>query len=167
MSRALSVRAHLPAAFMPRAPAMHWVLELFEAGVHSCESLRNTMPLSNECLSVGTHTLTMRTAHRARRALAQKTVLVWQCTSMSVMLRRAHRCRAERLAGAGPRRPPGRRVPSRAPRARPRPARRRRLTDSFIPTKRSGERLLTPGGYLFLRPPGGRAPTGRVRGGTP
>ena len=68
------MRAHLPAAFMPRAPAVLWgVLQLFEAGVHSCESLQNAMPLSNECLSVVTRTLTMPTAHRALRALAQKT----------------------------------------------------------------------------------------------
>ena len=32
--------------------------------------------------------------------------------SASVMLRRGHRCRAERLARGGPRRPPGRRAPS-------------------------------------------------------
>jgi hypothetical protein len=36
---------------------------------------------------------------------------VWQSSRASVMLRRAHRCRAERLAGGGPRRPPGRRAP--------------------------------------------------------
>ena len=71
MSRALSVRAHVLAAARPRAPAVLWgVLQLFEAGVHSCETLQNAMPLSNECLRVVTRTLTLPTAHRALGALA-------------------------------------------------------------------------------------------------
>lgn len=62
------------------------------------------------------------------------------------MLRRGHRFQAERLAPGGPRRPSGRRAPSGAPRAGSRPATRRRRTDSCTPTKRPGERLLTPAG---------------------
>ena len=72
-------------------------------------------------------------------------VLVWQCTSMSVTLRRAHRCQPERLAGGGPRRPPGRaRRPAHPEQERgPRGARHRRDQE------RSGERLLTPAGTSF------------------
>ena len=54
-------------------------------------------------------------------------------------------------------------------RAESRAARRRRLTDSFTPTKRSGERLLTPAGTSFYVRRAGVAnrTTGRARGGTP
>ena len=130
-------------------------VQLFEAGVHSCESLQNTMPLSNECLRVATRTLTMPTANCALGALAQKTR--W-CGRGLVPLS----CYGART-GAGRNASPGagldglRGDAHRFSHSRGIAAGgRRQRTDSCKPTRLSGERLLTPaGGYLFLRPPGG------------
>ena len=112
---------------------------------------------TNDCARVRstagavTHGISTVTAHRAL-GTCPKTKQCGSASSASVMLRRGHRCRAERLAGDGPRRPRGRRAPSWAPRAEPRPA---RCTPSTRP-ERIGGTASYAGGYLFLRPPGGR-----------
>ena len=82
----------------------------FSRQAHTASELANALSPSNEDLRVVTHTRSLlqtapRTGHFAKKVGAGRG------PSASVMLRRAHRCRAERLAGGGPRRPPGRCAP--------------------------------------------------------
>ena len=126
----------------------------FSRQAHTASELANALSPSNEDLRVVTHTRSLlqtapRTGHFAKKVGAGRG------PSASVMLRRAHRCRAERLAGGGPRRPPGRCAPFLAfawncgPRGgADSPTRLRRRNDR-------GNGFLRRRRVPLLRPPGG------------
>ena len=93
------------------APTTDCALYKYRGGRTTLRVRLQSLPLRNEDLSVVTHTISMlqtapRTGHFAKKVGAGRG------PSASVMLRRAHRWRAGRLAGAGPRRPRRLRAPS-------------------------------------------------------
>ena len=164
---ALSVRAHRPAAARPRAPAVLWgcffrgrrtQLQSLQTRCHRAMRTSELSHTQDQCFK----------QHRALGTLPKNELLAGPLVPLSCY--GAHRCRADRLAGAGPRRPRGRQTPSRATRGRNRGPR-------AAPTHRLVYADETTGGTASYA---GRVPlstsavairvtntTGRARGGTP
>ena len=112
---ALSVRAHRPAAARPRAPAVLWgcffrgrrtQLQSLQTRCHRAMRTSELPHTQDHCFK----------QHRALGTLPKNELLAGPLVPLSCY--GAHRCRADRLAGAGPRRPRGRQTPSRATRGR-------------------------------------------------
>ena len=158
----LSVLAHR----RPRAPAVLWgcffrgrrtQLQSLQTRCHRAMRTSELSHTQDHCFK----------QHRALGTLPKNELLAGPLVPLSCY--GAHRCRADRLAGAGPRRPRGRQTPSRATRGRnrgPRAAPTHRLVCAIVTfpslgvevtynislrrdPKRSGGLILTAGGRLL------------------